>query len=445
MADNDDISAYIIAKYGEDELTKLIETLNPRVANCSLVKPNGNSTDSDTDVILIDDDDLINGISFEMSDGINEGIYQSDNNEFGVPQFENGVAEQNDISLASFSNDQVHNNLLTIPILVHNDSHDPFEINAGSNNSGRVVPQSGIVVAGESYRNQGSSDARPLAVWIDQPEPFWCSCCTVLREIVHTNGYQLTKLEIHGTVGVISHAVLEIDGYAINHSFAKTREMFDFTERSNENVKDFLGKYCEERKQSGYIMMPDPLSTFYEALYVGLNSGVASMNQMDKQLQTEVVPNQNCPLQTKNDLQNPHSGGTTNEGNPQSGGITKGGNPRRRNKLTLAEKKQKIAQMTINDIVILFGLPIEEAASKIDLSPTIVKKLCRDGGVDRWPQRKVNSLRKQIEKMKPKLNSFHIEDRIDAQLKIEECQQELKEIYETALANAMSNSSKGKK
>ncbi|KAM7275101.1 hypothetical protein ACFE04_016967 [Oxalis oulophora] len=59
------------------------------------------------------------------------------------------------------------------------------EINKGSNNTGRVVPQSGIVEPGENFRNQGSSDARPLAVWIDRPKPFWW--CPIMISSVVSN------------------------------------------------------------------------------------------------------------------------------------------------------------------------------------------------------------------------------------------------------------------
>lgn len=38
-----------------------------------------------------------------------------------------------------------------------------------------------------------------------------------------------------------------------------------------EDVKNFLVEYCNERKQSGYLMLPDPLSIFYDALFVGLD------------------------------------------------------------------------------------------------------------------------------------------------------------------------------
>ncbi|KAI3789794.1 hypothetical protein L2E82_02598 [Cichorium intybus] len=36
-------------------------------------------------------------------------------------------------------------------------------------------------------------------------------------------------------------------------------------------VKQFLAAYCKERSTCGYVMLPDPLSSFYEAVCVGLD------------------------------------------------------------------------------------------------------------------------------------------------------------------------------
>lgn len=48
--------------------------------------------------------------------------------------------------------------------------------------------------------------------------------------------------------------------------------------------------------------------------------------------------------------------------------------------------------MTLGDVGGYFHLPIEKASERLRLCPTVVKKICRKGGVGRWPYRKVNSL-----------------------------------------------------
>ncbi|KAA8531166.1 hypothetical protein F0562_005920 [Nyssa sinensis] len=125
----------------------------------------------------------------------------------------------------------------------------------------------------ENLRPQNSEFGNPmqLSIWPVPPVPFSCTCCQVLREITHTNGIHFTKLEIHGRLGMISHAILEnwhgADWDAGNHEY----QMFDFCKKSIESVKEFLVQYCEKRKQAGYFMLQDPLLIFYEALCVGLN------------------------------------------------------------------------------------------------------------------------------------------------------------------------------
>ncbi|KAG6770483.1 hypothetical protein POTOM_026167 [Populus tomentosa] len=110
-------------------------------------------------------------------------------------------------------------------------------------------------------------DGRNIAVWPPEPVPFQCTFCQVLREIIHTDGNYTTKLEIHGRMGIICHAILENRDHvtAIHPQYY----MFDFCKKSLENVKEFLQKYCDDRRQAGFIMVQDPHSFFYEALCVG--------------------------------------------------------------------------------------------------------------------------------------------------------------------------------
>lgn len=46
--------------------------------------------------------------------------------------------------------------------------------------------------------------------------------------------------------------------------------LISFCKKSIEDVKQFLMKYCSEQNIAGYVMVPDPLATYYEALCVGL-------------------------------------------------------------------------------------------------------------------------------------------------------------------------------
>lgn len=42
--------------------------------------------------------------------------------------------------------------------------------------------------------------------------------------------------------------------------------------KSISGVREFLTKYCQDRERAGFVIIEDPLSIFYDALCVGLNS-----------------------------------------------------------------------------------------------------------------------------------------------------------------------------
>ncbi|XP_010549929.1 PREDICTED: uncharacterized protein LOC104820951 isoform X3 [Tarenaya hassleriana] len=68
---------------------------------------------------------------------------------------------------------------------------------------------------------------------------FVCSCCQLLREFIHTNGQQITRLEVHGRIGKICHANLEVQPDAAT-SEEYQYHTFHFNEQSNEKVKEFI-------------------------------------------------------------------------------------------------------------------------------------------------------------------------------------------------------------
>ncbi|XP_022758711.1 uncharacterized protein LOC111305431 [Durio zibethinus] len=86
-----------------------------------------------------------------------------------------------------------------------------------------------------------------------------------------SQGIAVTRLEIHGRLGMICHAILNDQSSSSNAvTSGHQYQMFDFCKKSIEDVKQFLTQYCIERNQAGYILIKDPLSIFYEAICVGL-------------------------------------------------------------------------------------------------------------------------------------------------------------------------------
>ncbi|KAJ0031148.1 hypothetical protein Pint_13716 [Pistacia integerrima] len=286
------------------------------------------------------------------------------------------------------------------------DADDPFgdpilwsitdNINGGSSQAGPSEYRAETSNQG-CPENVNGGNMRTIPMWPVPAVPYLCSCCLVLREIIHTNGYETTKLEIHGRLGMICHAILEI-----HQSLAVYRyQMIDFCKKSMEDVKNYLVQYCDERKQAGFIMSRDPLSVFYEALCVGLD--------MDENLTTDDFPQPPPSNSVANEMDQPEAENDA-EKPPRT---------------SLALQRERTGKLTLEDLRNYFHLPIEEAARRLRLCPTVVKKICRRYGLHRWPYRKIKSLERQIQTATPRLNSNDPEERANAKAEIERLRREI--------------------
>ncbi|CAI8599591.1 unnamed protein product [Vicia faba] len=220
------------------------------------------------------------------------------------------------------------------------------------------------------------TDAMTLDQWPPTPIPYFCSCCQVLREIIHANGIQFEKLEIHGRLGLITHAIHHQT--PVNGDLPIS-QMIDFSRRSLDEIKNFLVQYCMDHILEGYFILQDPMSAYYETLCTGLD-WIEDFN-----MEGPVDNNQNNSdeiLEREQGQQHVGENGTPTTETPD--------------KKNLSEQREKAGKLTLNDLRDYFHLPIEEAAKTVDLCPTVLKKTCRKAGLARWPHRKVKSLLKQI-------------------------------------------------
>lgn len=65
-----------------------------------------------------------------------------------------------------------------------------YEFEAGpSSNVGGDQGRSSNFEEGDEMQIPSEVESRLLAIWPTTPLPFLCSCCQVLREFLHTNGY----------------------------------------------------------------------------------------------------------------------------------------------------------------------------------------------------------------------------------------------------------------
>ena len=66
-----------------------------------------------------------------------------------------------------------------------------------------------------------------------------------------------------------------------------------------------------------------------------------------------------------------------------------------------APTQEELAQYdTLEKLRSVFHLPINDAATALGMGVTVLKKLCRDRGIKRWPFRKLSSVDKLIESVK---------------------------------------------
>ncbi|XP_047971864.1 uncharacterized protein LOC125214764 [Salvia hispanica] len=215
-----------------------------------------------------------------------------------------------------------------------------------------------------------------IPVWPVPPAPHSCSCCQTLRDIFHVNGCQVFKLGIHGRLGIISHAVLERydnNQTSQNHEFY----MFDFCNESMDNVKQFLIQYCNERALEGCTMLQDPLSTFYDALLTGY------LHQ-----QTSSPGNNNAGQEIPEDEEEQEDANGVNP--PKS---------------YIASQRERAGKMKLKDLAKYFHLPINDAAKEMKLCASAIKGICRKEGLERWPYRKIKSLKNEIAKVSNSISS----------------------------------------
>jgi hypothetical protein len=67
---------------------------------------------------------------------------------------------------------------------------------------------------------------------------------------------------------------------------------------------------------------------------------------------------------------------------------------------------RRYSHLTVTDLEKLYNMPLAQAAKRLSVSPTMLKKICRGLGVKRWPHRQLSSIGKTIERLQDKLLSL---------------------------------------
>ncbi|CAA6662909.1 unnamed protein product [Spirodela intermedia] len=98
-------------------------------------------------------------------------------------------------------------------------------------------------------------------------------------------------------------------------------------------------------------------------------------------------------------------------------------------KTSIAGQRQRTGLLTFRDIAQYFHLPIIEAAQKLQICTTALKKVCRKFHLNRWPHRRVLSSAKKIQNLKACLKDKDYDMTMRALLLLQIENQELENIY----------------
>ncbi|EPS73086.1 hypothetical protein M569_01670, partial [Genlisea aurea] len=93
-------------------------------------------------------------------------------------------------------------------------------------------------------------------------------------------------------------------------------------------------------------------------------------------------------------------------------------------------ERERTRNLKVKDLKDYLDLPMEEAARKMNVCPTVIKKICRKSGVERWPHRKIKSIEAKISKKLQKLCSIDERERESARADIDMYKRELDMIYQ---------------
>ncbi|KAL0887804.1 hypothetical protein Bca101_011787 [Brassica carinata] len=253
-----------------------------------------------------------------------------------------------------------------------------------------------------------------------------CTCCNLLRTLIHSNGQEIMRLDFHGGIGYFCHAILEI--HRLDASTEPQYQTIDLKFLSMEDVKRFIEDYLAARAASGFGVEQDTNADFYQAMNTGFSDNqppILSVPPLDEVPMSQAI----VPDQALNVPSVPLYVGLRDE--PSVSKVKK------RKQTPLAKQRERTGKLKLKDISMHFHLPIQEAARRMSLCPTVVKKICRRGGLYRWPHRKIKSLLRKISSLKSSLETTkdaQAKARVEAE--IERLEKQISEICSEALKNA---------
>ncbi|CAA6662760.1 unnamed protein product [Spirodela intermedia] len=167
-----------------------------------------------------------------------------------------------------------------------------------------------------------------------------CSRCHILRD-VFMQGHEAFP---HGFLGGVHHAILiiqHIADHVVEHKYIADLRLLDA-----KSLKEFLVNHTYRCFEDGLTLVQDKYQTFYEVLSIKM----------------DYPEDYRIPTSKEERASNPKTG--------------------------VAGQRERIKQLTYTDISQYFHLPATEAAQKLRICSTALKKVSRKFNLNRWPHRK---------------------------------------------------------
>ncbi|KAK3136390.1 hypothetical protein QOZ80_5BG0433300 [Eleusine coracana subsp. coracana] len=256
------------------------------------------------------------------------------------------------------------------------------------------------VAASSSYVYQGGLD---------------CTGCQILREIVHSNGSETTKLCIHGAAAMFYHATLEV--YAPNpegSALSMAHQSFiDFRNRDYGWVKNYLMEYAQQCAGGGYTVVHDSISDFHDVLCTSMAGGVpladdgrrevaelaeeADNNVADQQVSAD-AGDAIQPMIERDDMPTASVVGPSQPNNAVEEQQQQDVRPP--GKSILAIQRDRTSKLELRDISRFFHLTIEKASKELRVGTTALKNISRKFGIPYWPYRTIRKIDTRIVKLR---------------------------------------------
>ncbi|CAA7018165.1 unnamed protein product [Microthlaspi erraticum] len=367
------------------------------------------------------DDNFLGNDMFDiLSDNLDDNMF---NNVLGETGDDNFLGEIDyDNVLGDFGNDdvlgEVCNNV--------GDDNGRLEVSTRVFRENGVNFETGGPSSAARVETGGTSSAATPVPVITPPITggiLLCNCCNILRSLVHANGNEMMRLELYGGIGSFCHAVLETRLFV--DSLEPRHQTIHLTGLTMEEVRKFIETYCLARQEDGFVVVQDSNAEFYQALNACYTSNQPPMPSLPSR--GDVPMSLTRPDEALNVPPVPQYVGLRNA-------PTASLKEREKRKTPLAKQRERTGKMTLKDVGHYFHLPIEEAARRLSLCPTVMKKICRKGGLPRWPHRKIKSMLKKISTLKNALSNTKNEKiRKHAEEEIAKLEKEINEICSEAL------------